>query len=101
MHNRPKAKGNCGVGTAYLFSVAQISNLSVSVEIASFRDDFLCKRNRLFVVLSQQLWLRPGRAAPYRRFPIGRTSDSSDAFETSLLRCGPTLNAIRVVSSPP
>src|SRR5437763_220936 len=32
------------------------SCLSVSVEIVSFRDDFLCKRNRLFVVLSKQVW---------------------------------------------
>src|SRR3989442_13422097 len=29
-------------------SVAQISNLSVSVELASFRDDFLCKPTRVF-----------------------------------------------------
>src|SRR5205814_6810630 len=45
--------------------VAQVSNLSVSIEIASFRDDFLCKRNRLggevpcvarFPIRAAELW---------------------------------------------
>jgi hypothetical protein len=63
-------------------SVAQIFNLSVSLEIVPSRDDFLCERKRLFPknfpvlnfpVSEIMLWLRLARAAPYRGFSIRRS----------------------------
>src|SRR2546426_10661408 len=45
--------------------VAHIFNLSVSVEIFSFRDDFLCSRSSLYPPLSQEVWLRLCRAVQY------------------------------------
>src|SRR5439155_1859036 len=38
-----------------ILSVAQIFKLSVSVELASFRDDSLCKRNRRFLFYDSAL----------------------------------------------
>src|SRR6266536_6067100 len=93
--------------------VTQISNLSVSLEIVSLRDDFaggwyLAKRmecvelapafvrsgwsesasklNALHTL--RAIWLRPCRAALYRRFPIGRAAVTADTAENRSV-CSP------------
>src|SRR6266496_6849179 len=88
--------------------VAQISNLSVSLEIVSLRDDFaggwhLAKRMECVELAPalvrrgwsksaskldalhtlRAIWLRPCRAVLYRRFPIGRPPDTPGTQEDS------------------
>jgi hypothetical protein len=57
--------------------VAQICNLSVSLGIDSFRDDFSVRKNpwNSLIVFRLGFWLRLARAALYRRFLTCRASN--------------------------
>src|ERR1043165_2876771 len=74
----------------YLFSLAQISNRSVSAQIVASSADSFCRTSNIqhptsnsqsgsaesigcwaFDVGCWMFWMRPCRAAPYRRFPKG------------------------------